>query len=551
MPLPEHLTQQISTLFSGKLSPFPDIYDAVSEQVLLLIFKARQLYQHPDYGRWFVEQHQVLDKLCAKSEHIGKIYKKDNFTIGHKEEPEDALLNALIFMGYLYHGFDNNNVSLKTWGEMNKQPEKWDRRFRQVIANENKFISDDLFQTLIQCKASCPPIPAEARMGYSHQDLSIAHSRSELLISRLNDFFKIKALHILSETIFRLIDGYRSNRRPLPTWLSCFEAVHISNYGDIRDSTGYRAILAILEKSGSENVVEEMNNSATEYDAENIISLYSKVFAFHTSKWLESITCYLKYQESTPYLWKFRTVMPSVEKTSEKDSTQKPEEWDNDYCQISISRDNLLELIQENSLYDATKVLADCLTRIYHDAAAKEFEGEKAPVSDNERKGYSSNSWLFNTSGRHSYEENLNLIQTFEKWYQKNKVLLISPNPTRTEKISVSARLAGLKCYDLKRGIPESAGMKVKDGIYKKLKEDSDLRLPKKISDISLQRYHSKAKEIIALEIDNLLRKQRNKNDQYPYSGSKYVIKPFWSKCSFTYESEVNSQEKEKDIIEK
>ncbi len=148
MPLPEHLTQQISTLFSGELSPFPDIYDAVSEQVLLLIFKARHLYQHPDYGRWFVEQHQVLGELCAKSEHIGKIYKKDNFTMGHKEEPEDELLNALIFMGYLYHGFDNNNVSLKTWGEMNKQPEKWDRRFRQVIANENKFVSDDLFQTL-------------------------------------------------------------------------------------------------------------------------------------------------------------------------------------------------------------------------------------------------------------------------------------------------------------------------------------------------------------------------------------------------------------------
>lgn len=40
---------QYYRILSGESRPFPGIYEAVSEQLLLLIFKARQLYQDPEY----------------------------------------------------------------------------------------------------------------------------------------------------------------------------------------------------------------------------------------------------------------------------------------------------------------------------------------------------------------------------------------------------------------------------------------------------------------------------------------------------------------------
>lgn len=43
-------------------------------------------------------------------------------------------------------------------------------------------------------------------------------------------------------------------------------------------------------------------------------------------------------------------------------------------------------------------------------------------------------------------------LESFEKWYETNKVLLVSNKTIRTEKIDVVVRLAGLKAYDLQEG---------------------------------------------------------------------------------------------------
>ena len=43
------MQQKYDRVLSGESHPFPGIYEAVSEQLLLLIFKARQLYQNPEY----------------------------------------------------------------------------------------------------------------------------------------------------------------------------------------------------------------------------------------------------------------------------------------------------------------------------------------------------------------------------------------------------------------------------------------------------------------------------------------------------------------------
>ncbi|MFU1814777.1 hypothetical protein, partial [Enterococcus faecium] len=62
------MQQKYDRVLSGESHPFPGIYEAVSEQLLLLIFKARQLYQNPEYRPWFEEQHRVLSALRANTE---------------------------------------------------------------------------------------------------------------------------------------------------------------------------------------------------------------------------------------------------------------------------------------------------------------------------------------------------------------------------------------------------------------------------------------------------------------------------------------------------
>ncbi|MCX0222071.1 hypothetical protein NMW39_26865, partial [Escherichia coli] len=140
-----------------------------------------------------------------------------------------------------------------------------------------------------------------------------------------------------------------------------------------------------------------------------------------------------------------------------------------------------------------------------------------ASLTENEQKIHNSNSFLFPKSNRRSYEENVGNVQMFEAWHQRNTVLLISKNIKRTEKITVAERIAGLKSYDLKIGVPSGSKMKVKDGVYDKVKSYSFLKLPDKLSQVSLQRYHSKAKAIINAEIDMLLHAQQNKNAEFPF----------------------------------
>ncbi|MCV8079400.1 hypothetical protein ODR13_27440, partial [Escherichia coli] len=77
------MQQKYDRVLSGESHPFPGIYEAVSEQLLLLIFKARQLYQNPEYRPWFEEQHRVLSALRANTELL-RIFREQR----NAEEPE-------------------------------------------------------------------------------------------------------------------------------------------------------------------------------------------------------------------------------------------------------------------------------------------------------------------------------------------------------------------------------------------------------------------------------------------------------------------------------
>lgn len=518
---------------SDEKSVFPNIYEAVSEQILLLIFKARQLNLHPVYNNWFAEQHLVLNKLRTQKDKIKEIYSQGNKSLYFVEKLQDDLLDALIYMKYFYEGFDEGKVSLKTWREMHHVSIKINGRVQNNIELEEKFVSDEIFAILTESQVCCSAIPLSDRKGYCHQDLSIAHSCSNELIMRLNDYNKIDSLYIIAETIFDFIQSYNEIRTPLPAWLTLFEGVDTSIYynSNKRESLGFKKIIGLINLNSRKKVIEDIIDQCTDHDAQNICNHYAGIFASDILEWLSNILIYLKPSDSTSYNWKFTTITPDSVSTEKSIDTPESSAWDSDYCQISIRRENLLELIHSHALHDATNSLANSLLRIYQEQAY--HHKDTIPIiTDNERKVQqcSSNSTFQFFDGR-NYSESINSVQTFESWYRSNKVILVSKKNTRTEKISVVARLAGLKVYDLKMGIPNGCRMRIKDGLYKKVKQDSSLPPLSANSDISLQRNHKQVREIISDEIDVMLQKQREKNEKSPYSGAIHTIKPFWGKC--------------------
>lgn len=523
----KNIMEELALTLTADRPPFAEIYDAVSEQLLLLIFKARKLALDPAWHGWFAEQHRLLGILCAKKEQLAEIYKHDSYVIGEKEKPVDDVLYALILMRRLFNGFDNNQVSIKTWGQINKQPESWHGRFSHSLMAESAFINDELIEILIKAKAGSEPIPAEVRQGYCHQDLSIAWSRADLLIEKLNAWFAIDPLTLLSEAVFQLVYLYRNQRPALPDWLSRFGGVHIYNpVPTISDNPGFTEINKIL-KQHKRQFIRDVQSNADEREAEHLLDLYRNAAAKHVCDWLWEIMAYLKTPQWMPFLWKLCTVIPPADANKEENDAQP---WNDDYCQITILRENLLELIQKNSLGEATRFLSDCLMRIYRNAAANKAQGLPASISDEEKKGYTSNHYLFTPPRELARERDAESVMGFEKWYQQNKVLLTSHNVKRTEKVSVEAWLAGLKCFDLKRGIPNGDAMKIKDGVYEKIKNDKNLKMPKGTSPNSLQRYHNRVKEVISARIDTLIEQQQTSNQLAPYSGARDAFKPLWEK---------------------
>ncbi|MEQ4510157.1 MAG: hypothetical protein ABN480_06085 [Dickeya sp.] len=529
----EHNRYLFRTFLSGAATPFPDIYDAISEQILLLIFKARQLNENTEFRKWFAEQHQVLTKLRAQSDKINEIYNQNSRLSCFEKPKQDSLMDALIFMHPLYTGFDEGKVSLKTWGEMYRQPSTQRGHFAEKNKLLEKFIQDDVFAILSEEPIHCPPIPPQERKGYCHQDLSIAHSCSSELLSQLDDFHKIDSLQILADAIYNLITNLHRANIVTPDCLSEFEEIHTNILvGERREKSVFDKIIKLINDEGRVEFIERLAEQCAPQYANYLLDQFVGIYASEIIQWLTKLQMYFNYAQSTLFEWKFTTVTPDTNAPSEEEDRQPTVAWESDYCQISIKRDTLLKLIQTNALHDATDSLADCLLRIY-DQPAEEMLREKdsiQQISDRERRVYNSNSYHFGNTYQGNYQKWKDILQFFEKWYENNKVLLISHKEKRTERISVVVRLAGLKCYDLKMGIPDGKGMKIKDGVHDLVKQDTSLRFEKPISNVSLQRYYSQVKKIIENDIDALLLSQRSNNSRCPFSGAYHAIKPLWSK---------------------
>ncbi|MCL6381553.1 hypothetical protein [Pectobacterium parmentieri] len=529
----EHNKHLFCTFLSGAVTPFPNIYDAISEQILLLILKARQLNEDTEFSKWFAEQHQVLTKLRAQSDKINEIYNQNRYMLDFEETKQDSLMNALIFMRPLYTGFDEGKVSLKTWGEMNRQPSEQGLRFAEQNKLLEKFIQDDVFAILTKDPTHCPPIPPQERKGYCHQDLSIAHSCCNELLSRLDDFNKIDSLSILADAIYNLITALHHANIATPDCLSEFEKVH-TNFliGERRKNDVFHKIIKLINDEGRVEFIERIAEQCAPQYVNYLFDQFVGIYASEIIQWLTELQMYFKYAQSTPFEWQFTTITPDTNASSEDEERQPAMAWKSDYCQISIKRDTLLKLIQTNALHHAADFLADCLLSIYYQPAEqmRREKGAIPQISNRERHVYNSNSYHFYNAPQGNYQKNRDILQSFEKWHENNKALLISHKKTRTERVGVAVRLAGLKCYDLKMGIPDGNRMKIKDGVYDLVKQNTSLRFENSISDVSLQRYHSQVKKIIEKDIDALLLSQRNKNSKYPFIGAYHATKPLWSK---------------------
>ncbi|MFV2993972.1 hypothetical protein ACNI0E_26170, partial [Escherichia coli] len=195
---------------------------------------------------------------------------------------------------------------------------------------------------------------------------------------------------------------------------------------------------------------------------------------------------------------------------------------------ITIQRDELLKLIYTNTLQDAAMNLAGCLQQAYIEPLKREINYPGINIDAKEREIRKSIEFR---SELNNFTNIMKQLETFEKWYNANKILLVSNKKKRTEKIDVNIRLAGLKGYDLNEGIPDGQGRKIKDGVNELVKADGSLQLPQDISDTSLNRYRQAVQHIIKDEIDTLLIAQREKNKINPYSEDRYSIRPLWGKC--------------------
>ena len=88
---------QYDRVLSGELHPFPGIYEAVSEQILLLILKHVNYIRIQNIAPWFEEQHRVLSALRANTELL-RIFREQRsaeepkLTIEESTSPNPLLL---------------------------------------------------------------------------------------------------------------------------------------------------------------------------------------------------------------------------------------------------------------------------------------------------------------------------------------------------------------------------------------------------------------------------------------------------------------------------
>ncbi|MCK3239957.1 hypothetical protein MZH03_28580, partial [Escherichia coli] len=91
-------------------------------------------------------------------------------------------------------------------------------------------------------------------------------------------------------------------------------------------------------------------------------------------------------------------------------------------CQITIQRDELLKLIYTNTLQDAAMNLAGCLQQAYIEPLKREINYPGTNIDAKEREIRKSIEFR---SELNNFTNIMKQLETFEKWYNANKILLV------------------------------------------------------------------------------------------------------------------------------
>lgn len=508
--------EKLIELLSGKERLFAEVYEAVAEQYLLLAMKARHLYKNEQYSKWFKEQDRVLKALCKQRDAISTAYNAIHdagYNSAYSNHSKADLDVAMKVMNSFYHGFDNGKQILKTWWGMGRPSSSGERHLHSNQSKQD-YVQGDLFELLHSCNPSCTPIPLDERMDYSHQDLAISFSCSDTIISSLNEFFNIDYLDILDETVesfskdndeFNNLTSLLLERRRMPA--------------DSKNTDSTR-----------EPIIAAVNLLFTKISyigVQHFLSVYVELVAQVTHGWLMETQRHFKFRHPVNYKWKYNVVDLRKEGTDYLSSLTQ----DNIYGQISISRASIIQLIRRNGAAgfdDVALEISRELGQLYKNLLAQDAHIENLILDEKE-------TIVFDNKNSIISDRAVAYLSHLAEWYDKNNVLFYSDAAKRKDKANVAAWLCGLKLYDMKIGIPNRDGIKLKEA-YKIIKLDKDLHGIKNSSIPSLQRYQSKIKTLInngvdadtGIDVTVLINKQKELNENTPFNGAIYATRPLW-----------------------
>lgn len=487
----------LTELLGGNRRLFTEVYEAVAEQYMLLSLKTRELYSNPTYEAWFIEQHNVLSALRTQNDAIAKVYSLNK---------NSSLEPALHVMKKFYCGFDDNNYIYQTLATMTNQDTSRRNRNKKATIERQEYVKNTLGKLIMQYQKMQMPIPLDARMGYSHQDLAMSFSNSRTIIKKLTSFFEIDYFDILNRTIQIYVDRNHQLSNEFKSLLS--QMCHIN------DNTVETASIRF-------SFIKKLRCSLKEIEPSlrhDFLFLFNGLAAKTTYEWLLDTYSLFKARQEIYYEWECKTIDTGINESR----LSMHEKY---LCQISIGRESLTQMIRKNGregFDDVALEISHALGDFYQDLLSKDQDDQLVEYS---KEIVTSQQIEYRASDCIKETEHLSRLTT---WYINNNVLFINPDFKRHDRVNVASWLAGLISYDLKNEIPIKNGKKLNlvPDIYDELMKINCL-YEKEISISSFKRNYLKVKNAVS-EVSSIIRKQIENESGNHSIGLIFCLGPLW-----------------------
>lgn len=517
----KQLRKDLEACLMGHQKPYESMYEAVSEQVMLLLLSARKLYKNKEYALWFDYHQGLLDSLNADEKQINQLF-TSRFDRYQHSYYRDRDSTGLILLGSFFNGYDKGLSSLQSWNQLctRYSPDISDRakgRGRQRPADEAKryhYLIDDFKNMLPR---DIKPILPEARLGYSHQSLMLAHLRADEITKYIVDFEEIDHTKVLAESIYIFLCEQKKNKKPVPEvlkFISERSELKFFNVGESVALSDIEVICELMTFGNNENskIYQEVDttikcnlDSFSTDDMSSLWEIIHETYARYVHEWLRPIVGLLRVRNHSGFHWKVS------KKPCESDNMKFLYGASKHTFNIEIGDSTLKQLVDNHGVYDAIYFLADYLIGNIDNQVLETKEGSVSDYSLKPKANDSDANWKM-----------IRYINSFIEWYQINKVLFIDKTIKREGKPKVNLWFAGLNAYDLKNGIAKNQKQLLKDILAVKSEQFG-------VSEITLKRYHSRVKKIIDKDIEILVEEQQSLNKDAPFNGFNLAFRPLWS----------------------